>query len=93
MYLIFSVVKSLSIKVKKLTARITCAGSLTLLIVRCEQSSVVCPREVHVPVHLRQTRIWQIQSQTESLGQCPHTSLITNDLKWLRAYLGLGCRV
>lgn len=43
-------------KSKELTEWVLCADPLTLLMVGCEQASVVCPQEVGVLVHLRQTR-------------------------------------
>jgi len=52
-------------KSKELTARVLSAGSLALLMVRCEQSSVVGPQEVHIRVHLRQTRLWQTETESK----------------------------
>lgn len=41
---------------EELTARFMCAHSLTLIVVRCEQSTVVSPKEIKIGVDLRETR-------------------------------------
>lgn len=57
-------------KGKELAARVLCAGSLTLLIVCCEKLPVVYPKEVHILIHLRQTRLWE--TDIESKAECDH---------------------
>lgn len=55
-------------KSEKLTGRVLCADSLTLPVVCCEQRSVVCPKEVHILVHLRPTRLWQKDRESKEEG-------------------------
>ena len=46
-------------EIKELTVRIMCAGSLTLLMVCCEQKFIIAPMEDGVMIHSRQTRLWR----------------------------------
>lgn len=67
-------------KSKELAARVLCAGSLTLLIVCCEKRPVVCPKEVHILIHLRQTRLWE--TGIESKAEHDHAWLINYWSSW-----------
>lgn len=42
-------------KSEELTGGVLCARSLTALKVSCEKHPVVCAKEVHILVHMRQT--------------------------------------
>ena len=67
-------------KSKELAARVLCAGSLTLLIVCCEKRPVVCPKEVHILIHLRQTRLWE--TGIESKAEWDHVWLVNYWSLW-----------